>query len=101
MRKDPGSPECSKDGDHTSVSALTGHTNVMEAKILDSPDCSDFRKLSILGIFRWDLGSGRVCNRLEMAVGFKWTDSQLTPSHMAPFSKIFKISIMLVLIRLV
>ena len=30
-----------------------------------------FRKMSIFGIFRWDLGSGGVCNRLEMAVGFK------------------------------
>ena len=29
-----------------------------------------FRKMSIFGTFRWDLGSGGVCNRLGMAVGF-------------------------------
>ena len=33
--------------------------------------------------------------------GFKWTDSQLISSHIGPFSKIFKISIILVLIRVV
>ena len=35
-----------------------------------------FGEIWIFGIFRWELGSGRVCNGLEMAVGFKWTDSQ-------------------------
>ena len=54
-----------------------------------------FRKMWILGIFRWDLGSGGVCNRWEMAVGFKWTDSQLISSHMGPFSTIFMISVIL------
>ena len=33
-----------------------------------------FGKCLFFWIFRWDLGSGRVCNALEMAVGFKWTD---------------------------
>ena len=33
----------------------------------------------------WDLGSGRVSNRLEMAVSFKWTDSQPISIHMGPF----------------
>ena len=42
----------------------------------------------ILGIFRWDLGSGRVCNRLEMAVGFKCEDSQLISSHMGHYGSI-------------
>ena len=37
----------------------------------------------IFEIFRWDLVSGRVCNGLELAVGFKWTDSQ-------PISTIFE-----------
>ena len=54
-----------------------------------------FRKMLILGIFRWDLGSGRVCNGLEMAVGFKWTDSQLISMNMSPFSTIFIISMIL------
>ena len=36
----------------------------------------------ILGIFPWDLGSGRVCNRWEMAVGFKWTDYQPISTNM-------------------
>ena len=60
------------------------------------PGFSDFwifRKMWILGFFRWDLGSGRVCNRLEMAVGFKWTDSQLISSLLSPFSIIFMIII--------
>ena len=39
----------------------------------------------IFGIFRWDLESGRVCNGLEMAVGFKWTDSQPISSHVGSF----------------
>ena len=54
-----------------------------------------FRKMCIFGIFRWDLGSGRVCNRLEMAVGFKWTDSQLISSHIGACSMIFMISMIL------
>ena len=45
----------------------------------------------ILGIFRRDLGSGRVCNGWEMAVGFKWTDSQPISINMSPFWMIFMI----------
>ena len=60
--------------------------------IAADPGFSDFvifRKMSILGIFQWDLGSGMVCNRLEMVVGFKYTDSQVISSHMGPFCTIF------------
>ena len=71
------------------------------SKKIGFSDFRGFRKMSILGFVRWDLGSGRVCNRLKMAVGFKWTNSQLISSHMGPFSTIFKISIILVLIRVV
>ena len=46
-------------------------------------------------LFRWNLGSGGVCNRWEMAVGFKWADSQLISSHMDPFSKISMILMIL------
>ena len=60
-----------------------------------------FRKLLILAIFRWELGSGRVCNREKMAVGFKWTDSQPISSHLNPFPTIFMISIILVSIPVV
>ena len=56
---------------------------------------SIFRKMLIFEIFRWDLGSGRVCNRWEMAGGFKWTDSQLISSHMSPFPSISMISVIL------
>ena len=63
----------------------------------DFPDFPDFRKMLILGIFLWDLGSGRVCNGLEMAVGFKWTDSQLISRHLGPFSRISRISMILLL----
>ena len=59
-----------------------------------STDFHDFRILHFLSIFEflgWDLGSGRVCNGLEMAVGFKWTDSQFISSHVGPFSTIFVI----------
>ena len=87
--------ESARVGGHRSVSTLTGHTSVMEAKILDFPDFSDFRKLPILGIFRRNLGSGMVCNRLEMAVGFKWTDSQPISTNMSPFSTILMISVIL------
>ena len=52
--------------------------------------------MSMFVIFRWDLGSGGVCNRLEMAVGFKWTDSQPIMSHVSPFQSIFMISVILV-----
>ena len=52
-------------------------------------------------IFRWNLGSGRVCNGLEMAVGFKWTDSQPISTHLRPFSTIFMISVILVSIPMV
>ena len=48
-----------------------------------------FEKCWFLEFFRWDLGSGRVCNRLEMAVGFKWTDSQLISSLLTPFFRLF------------
>ena len=41
------------------------------SKNIGFPDFPDFRKMLIWGIFPWDLGSGRVRNRLEMAVGFK------------------------------
>ena len=85
---------------HMSASALTGHTSVMEA------NKSDFRIFGFaenadFGIFRWDLGYGKVGNRLEMAVDFKWTDSQLISNHMGSFSTIFKISIILMWIRVV
>ena len=83
------------------VPSLTGHTSVMEAKNTGFLGFSDFRKMLILGIFRWDLGSGRVCNGLEMAVGFKWTDSQLISTHMGPFSMIFMISVILTSIPVV
>ena len=36
-------------------------------------------------MFRWNLGFGRVCNGLEMAVGFKWTDSQPISRHLGSF----------------
>ena len=54
-----------------------------------------FRKMLILEIFGLDLGSGRVCNRLEMAVGFKWTDSQPISSLLSPFSTSFMILVIL------
>ena len=57
------------------------------------PDFGIFRKMLIFGFFRWDLGSGRVCNGLEMVVGFKCTDYQLISSHMGSFSTIFLISV--------
>ena len=60
------------------------------SKNLGFPDFPGFRKMSILGIFPWDLGSGKVCNRLEMAVGFKWMDSQPISSPLGPFSKILQ-----------
>ena len=59
------------------------------------PDAPGCRKMLILVIFWWDLGSGKVRNRLEMDVGFKWTDSQLISSHMSSFSYIFMISIVM------
>ena len=59
------------------------------------PDFWIFLKMSIFGIFRWDLGSGRVCNGLEMAVGFKWMDSQPISSYLSPFPTIFMISVIL------
>ena len=43
----------------------------------------------MFGIVPWDFGSGRVCNRWETAVGFKWRDSQLISSHVDPFSIFF------------
>ena len=55
----------------------------------------DFREKLNFGISLWDLGSGRVCNGLEMAVGFKWTDSQLISSHLSPFPSIFMILVIL------
>ena len=57
--------------------------------------------MPILVIFLWDLGSRRVCNQLGMAVGFKWMDSQLISSHIASFSMIFKISVILLLFPIV
>ena len=54
-----------------------------------------FLNMSIFRISLWDLGSGRACNGLEMAVGFKWTDSQLISTHMGPFSTFSSISIIL------
>ena len=75
-----------------SVSTLTGHTSVMDAKNNDFPH---FREMSIWVIFQWDLGSGRVCNGLEMAVGFKWTDSQPISNDMSPFCMIFMILLIL------
>ena len=59
------------------------------------PDFGIFRKMSIFRIFRWDLGSGRACNGLEMAVGFKWTDSQPISSLLSSFSTIFMILVIL------
>ena len=55
----------------------------------------------IFVIFQWDLGSGKVCNRLEMAVGFKWADSQLISNHMGPFDTIFMILMILLSFRVV
>ena len=55
------------------------------------PDFGIFRKMLIFWIFRWDFGSGRVCNGLEMAVGFKWTDSHPISIHLSPLSTIFMI----------
>ena len=55
----------------------------------------DFREKLNFGISLWDLGSGRVCNGLEMAVGFKWTDSQPISTNMNPFGMIFMISVIL------
>ena len=40
-------------------------------------------------------GSGRVCNGLEMAVGFKWTDSQPISSLLSPFPSMFMILVIL------
>ena len=57
--------------------------------------------MSILQFFQWDLGSGRVCNRQEIAVGFKLTDSQLISNLMGPFSTMFKISMILLLFPIV
>ena len=54
-----------------------------------------FEKCRFGRISQWDLGSGRVCNRLEMAVGFKWTDSQPILSYLSSFSMIFMISVVL------
>ena len=54
-----------------------------------------FRKMSICEIFRWDLGFGKVCNRWEMAVGFKWADSQPISTHLNTFSTIFMILVIL------
>ena len=48
-------------------------------------DFPDFRKMLIWGISHGILGSGKVCNRLEMAVGFKSTNSQLTSNHIGLF----------------
>ena len=48
-------------------------------------------------MFRWDLESGRVWNRLGMAVGFKWTDFQLISIDMSPFWMIFMILVILTL----
>ena len=42
---------------------------------------------------RGDLGSGRVCNRWEMAVGFKWMDSQLISRHLSPLPLILMNSV--------
>ena len=55
----------------------------------------DFSKNAFLGIFQWDLGSEKVCNGLGMAVGFKWTDSQLILSHLGAFPSISMISMIL------
>ena len=63
-----------------------------------NPGFSDFlifRKMWISGIFRWDLESGRVCKGLEMAVGFKWTASQLISSLLSLVPSIFMISVIL------
>ena len=48
-----------------------------------------------LGYFPMGFGVWGGCNGLEMAVGFKWTDSQLISSHLGPFSTIFMISMIL------
>ena len=61
----------------------------------------DFRKMQIWGIFTWDLEPGKVCNGLEMAVGFKWTDSQLISSHLTPFPTIVMILFILLSIPMV
>ena len=55
----------------------------------------------ILKKILWELGSGKVCNRLEMAVGFKWTDSQVISSLLSPFWMIFIISVILLVIPVV
>ena len=84
-----------------SVSDVTGHTSIMKQNNLDFPDFPGLRDIPISAIFQWDLGSRRVCNQLGMAVGFKWTDSQPISNHTVSFSLIFKISSILVLIRVV
>ena len=45
----------------------------------------DFSENVNFEIFQWDFGSGRVCNGWEMAVGFKWTDSQPISMYVGPF----------------
>ena len=47
----------------------------------------DWGHQRIVGIFLLESGSGKVCNGLEMAVSFKWTDSQVISSHIGPFRR--------------
>ena len=84
-----------------SVSALTGHTSVMEAKQLGFFGFSGFSEKVDFGNFPVGFGVWRVCNRWEMAVGFKYTDSHLISCHMGLFSTIFKISLILLLFPIV
>ena len=58
-------------------------------------DLSFFGKIDFREIVQWDLGSVGVSNGWEMAVGFKWTDSQPISNLMGAFSMIFMISIIL------
>ena len=52
----------------------------------------DFSKNVDFGDFPVGFGVKKVCNGLEMAVGFKWTDSQPISSILSSFPSMFMIS---------
>ena len=61
------------------------HHNRTASRIPGSWEFTDQRNWRILGLWEWDLGSRRVCNRQTLDLRCIWTDSQLGTSSIRPF----------------